>query len=121
MSVLDNKLEQETVVANAEKWKKIVSYVGTAIVRSDYCFCFSQKLELIRKECENMEITIDLIFALVQAIVTAVLGTFLKDSVVPSKMDSNSKYSNWFNLIWDCNIFRIVYQHTSSNIYMFSN
>ena len=32
-----------------------------------------------------MEITIDLIFALVQAIVTAVLGTFLKDSVVPSK------------------------------------
>ena len=32
-----------------------------------------------------MEITIDLIFALVQAIITAVLGTFLKDSVVPSK------------------------------------
>ena len=32
-----------------------------------------------------MEITIDLIFALVQAIVTAVLGTFLKDSIVPSK------------------------------------
>lgn len=32
-----------------------------------------------------MEITIELIFALVQAIVTAILGTFLKDSVVPSK------------------------------------
>lgn len=32
-----------------------------------------------------MDITIDLIFALVQAIVTAVLGTFLKNSVVPSK------------------------------------
>lgn len=32
-----------------------------------------------------MEITIDLIFALIQAIVTAILGTFLKDSVVPSK------------------------------------
>ena len=32
-----------------------------------------------------MEITIELIFALVQAIITAVLGVFLKDSVVPSK------------------------------------
>ena len=32
-----------------------------------------------------MEITIDLIFALVQAVVTAILGTFLKDNVVPSK------------------------------------
>lgn len=32
-----------------------------------------------------MEITIELIFALVQAIVTAVLGVVLKDSVVPSK------------------------------------
>lgn len=32
-----------------------------------------------------MEITIELIFALVQAVITAILGTFLKDSVVPSK------------------------------------
>ena len=32
-----------------------------------------------------MEITIELIFALVQAIVTAILGVVLKDSVVPSK------------------------------------
>ena len=32
-----------------------------------------------------MDITIELIFALVQAIVTAILGTVLKDSVVPSK------------------------------------
>ncbi len=32
-----------------------------------------------------MEITIELIFALVQAIITAVLGIFLKDSIVPSK------------------------------------
>lgn len=30
-SVLDNKVEQETVVADAEKWKKIVSYVFTAV------------------------------------------------------------------------------------------
>lgn len=32
-----------------------------------------------------MEITIELIFALVQAVITAILGTFLKDSVVSSK------------------------------------
>ena len=32
-----------------------------------------------------MEITIELIFALVQAVITAILGIFLKDSVVPSK------------------------------------
>lgn len=29
---LDTKLEQETVVANSEKWKKITSYVITAIL-----------------------------------------------------------------------------------------
>ena len=33
-----------------------------------------------------MEITIELIFALVQAIVTAVLGAILKDKVVPSHL-----------------------------------
>ncbi len=32
-----------------------------------------------------MEINVELIFLLVQAVVTAVLGIFLKDSVVPSK------------------------------------
>lgn len=32
-----------------------------------------------------MEITIDLIFALVQAIITAILGAFSKDNVIPSK------------------------------------
>ena len=33
-----------------------------------------------------MEITIELIFALVQAVVTAVLGAILKDKVVPSHL-----------------------------------
>lgn len=32
-----------------------------------------------------MEINVELIFLLVQAVVTAVLGIFLKDSIVPSK------------------------------------
>lgn len=39
---LDNKLEQETVVANAEKWKKIVSYVGTAIVGAIIAFVLAK-------------------------------------------------------------------------------
>lgn len=33
-----------------------------------------------------MEITIELIFALVQAVITAILGAVLKDKVVPSNM-----------------------------------
>lgn len=32
LSALDNKVEQETVVANAEKWKKVTSYILTAII-----------------------------------------------------------------------------------------
>ncbi len=39
---LDNKLEQETVVANSEKWKKIVSYVGTAIVGAIIAFVLAK-------------------------------------------------------------------------------
>ena len=39
---LDNKVEQETVVANAEKWKKIVSYVGTAIVGAIIAFVLAK-------------------------------------------------------------------------------
>lgn len=39
---LDNKLEQETVIANAEKWKKIVSYVGTAIVGAIIAFVLAK-------------------------------------------------------------------------------
>lgn len=39
---LDNKLEQETVVANAEKWKKIVSYVGTAIIGAIIAFVLAK-------------------------------------------------------------------------------
>ena len=31
-TVLDNKVEQETVVANAEKWKKVTSYILTAVI-----------------------------------------------------------------------------------------
>ena len=41
-TVLDNKVEQETVVANAEKWKKIVSYVGTAIVGAIIAFVLAK-------------------------------------------------------------------------------
>lgn len=41
-TVLDNKVEQETVVANAEKWKKIVSYVGTAIVGAVIAFVLAK-------------------------------------------------------------------------------
>ena len=39
---LDTKLEQETVVADAEKWKKIVSYVGTAIVGAIIAFVLAK-------------------------------------------------------------------------------
>lgn len=39
---LDTKLEQETVVANAEKWKKIVSYVLTASVGAVITFVLTK-------------------------------------------------------------------------------
>ncbi len=29
---LDAKIEQETVVANSEKWKKVTSYILTAVI-----------------------------------------------------------------------------------------
>ena len=38
LSVLDNKVEQETVVANAEKWKKVTSYILTAIIGAIIAF-----------------------------------------------------------------------------------
>ena len=41
-SALDNKVEQETVVADAEKWKKIVSYVGTAVVGAIVAFILAK-------------------------------------------------------------------------------
>ena len=41
-SALDNKVEQETVVADAEKWKKIVSYVCTAFVGGIVAFILAQ-------------------------------------------------------------------------------
>lgn len=41
-TVLDNKVEQETVVANAEKWKKIVSYVLTAVVGAVITFILAK-------------------------------------------------------------------------------
>lgn len=39
---LDNKVEQETIVANAEKWKKITSYVLTAIIGGIIAFVMSK-------------------------------------------------------------------------------
>ncbi len=42
MTVLDNKVEQETVVADAEKWKKIVSYVLTAVVGAIITFILAK-------------------------------------------------------------------------------
>lgn len=39
---LDTKLEQETVVADAEKWKRIVSYVGTAVVGAIVAFILAK-------------------------------------------------------------------------------
>lgn len=41
-SVLDNKVEQETVVADAKKWKKIVSYVCTAVVGAIVAFILAK-------------------------------------------------------------------------------
>lgn len=38
LSALDNKVEQETVVANAEKWKKVTSYILTAIIGAIIAF-----------------------------------------------------------------------------------
>ena len=42
VEVLDVKIEQETVIANAEKWKKIVSYVCTAIVGAIITFLLTK-------------------------------------------------------------------------------
>ena len=39
---LDNKVEQETVVANAEKWKKVVSYVVTAVLGAVLAMVFAK-------------------------------------------------------------------------------
>ena len=39
---LDTKLEQETVVANSEKWKKIVSYVCTAVIGAVVTFLLAK-------------------------------------------------------------------------------
>ena len=39
---LDNKVEQETVVANAEKWKKVVSYVVTAVLGAVLAIVFAK-------------------------------------------------------------------------------
>ena len=41
-TALDNKVEQETIVANAEKWKKIVSYVLTAVVGAVITFILAK-------------------------------------------------------------------------------
>lgn len=41
-TALDNKVEQETVVANAEKWKKAMSYIGTAIVGAIIAFVLAE-------------------------------------------------------------------------------
>lgn len=42
VEVLDVKIEQETVVADAEKWKKIVSYVCTAVVGAIVAFILAK-------------------------------------------------------------------------------
>ena len=39
---LDAKVEQETIVANSEKWKKVTSYVLTAIVGAIITFIFAK-------------------------------------------------------------------------------
>ena len=39
---LDSKVEQETVVANAEKWKKVVSYVVTAVLGAVLAMVFAK-------------------------------------------------------------------------------
>lgn len=41
-TILDDKVEQETVIADAEKWKKIVSYVLTAIVGAIITFILAK-------------------------------------------------------------------------------
>ena len=42
VEILDVKIEQETVVADAEKWKKIVSYVCTAVVGAIITFLLTK-------------------------------------------------------------------------------
>ena len=39
---LDVKVEQETVVANAEKWKKITSHIATAVVGAVVAFILAK-------------------------------------------------------------------------------
>ena len=41
-TALDNKVEQETVVANAEKWKKVVSHIITAIITAVLAIVFAK-------------------------------------------------------------------------------
>ena len=42
VEVLDTKLEQETVGADAEKWKKITSYILTAIIGAIITFVLAK-------------------------------------------------------------------------------
>ena len=39
---LDAKVEQETVIANSEKWKKVTSYVLTAVLGAIITFIFAK-------------------------------------------------------------------------------
>ncbi len=42
VEVLDTKLEQETIGADAEKWKKVTSYIVTALVGAIITFAFAK-------------------------------------------------------------------------------
>lgn len=42
VEVLDTKLEQETVIADAEKWKKVTSYILTALIGAIITFVLAK-------------------------------------------------------------------------------
>lgn len=42
VEILDTKLEQETIGADAEKWKKVTSYIVTALVGAIITFAFAK-------------------------------------------------------------------------------
>lgn len=42
VEVLDTKLEQETVIADAEKWKKVTSYILTALIGTIITFVLAK-------------------------------------------------------------------------------
>lgn len=42
VEVLDTKLEHETIGADAEKWKKVTSYIVTALVGAIITFAFAK-------------------------------------------------------------------------------